>query len=63
MQEEPSNSGAYFFVCPRLKRILTNLNFMNKTIKYIGRRSIASSATGVVNYSIKEEAEILNFLK
>jgi 2-oxoglutarate dehydrogenase complex dehydrogenase (E1) component-like enzyme len=40
------NCGAYSHVNPRIKRILNNLNFEDKKLECISRRSVAAIAVG-----------------
>lgn len=46
MQEETLNSGAFFFVEPRLVRIARSLGLQNQDLICHARRAIASTATG-----------------
>lgn len=53
VQEEPDNMGAWFFIRPRLARLL------GKHIKYIGRNASASPATGFPHIYRQEQAAII----
>jgi 2-oxoglutarate dehydrogenase E1 component len=52
VQEEPENMGAWFFVRPRLERLI------GKPLEYIGRNAAASPATGFPNIYRKEQAAV-----
>ncbi len=52
VQEEPENMGGYFFVKPKLEKLL------KKPIHYIGRKAASSPATGFHNIYRKEQASI-----
>jgi len=53
VQEEPENMGAWFFMRPRLAKLL------GKHIKYIGRKPAASPATGFPHIYRREQAAII----
>jgi 2-oxoglutarate dehydrogenase E1 component len=52
VQEEPENMGAWFFVQPRLEKLI------GKPIEYVGRNAAASPATGFHNIYRKEQAAV-----
>ena len=52
VQEEPENMGAWFFVRPRLEKII------GKPLEYIGRNAAASPATGFPAIYRKEQAAV-----
>ena len=52
VQEEPMNMGAWFFVRPRLEKII------GKPLEYVGRNAAASPATGFPNIYRKEQAAV-----
>jgi 2-oxoglutarate dehydrogenase E1 component len=53
VQEEPANMGAGSFVLPRLE------NLIGKPVRFIGRKSSASPATGFPPVYRQEQADIL----
>jgi 2-oxoglutarate dehydrogenase E1 component len=52
VQEEPENMGAWFFVRPRLEKII------GEPLEYIGRNAAASPATGFPAIYRKEQAAV-----
>jgi 2-oxoglutarate dehydrogenase E1 component len=52
VQEEPENMGAWFFVRPRLEKLI------KKPLEYIGRNAAASPATGFPSIYRKEQAAV-----
>ena len=61
-QEEPQNMGAWFFVSSEISEILEKNNFKNKKLYYSGRKSSASTATGLFKRHIIEQEELINSL-
>jgi 2-oxoglutarate dehydrogenase E1 component len=55
VQEEPWNMGAWSFVQDRIRRILP----ASRSLRYVGRRESASTATGSFRIHEQEEAELL----
>jgi 2-oxoglutarate dehydrogenase E1 component len=53
VQEEPQNMGAWFFMRPRLTRLI------GKHINYIGRKASSSPATGFPHIYRREQAAII----
>ena len=53
VQEEPANMGGWGFVYPRLEELI------GKPLRYIGRTSAASPATGFANIYRQEQAAIV----
>jgi len=53
VQEEPQNMGAWFFIRPRLAKLI------GKHIKYIGRKASASPATGFPHIYRQEQAAVI----
>ncbi len=53
VQEEPENMGAWFFIRPRLERLL------GKQVQYIGRKASSSPATGFPHLYRQEQAAII----
>ena len=46
LQEEPKNRGAWFFVQPRLKKLLRDIGQPSVSVEYAGRSSMAAVAEG-----------------
>ncbi|MDA9708476.1 2-oxoglutarate dehydrogenase E1 component [Alphaproteobacteria bacterium] len=61
-QEEPKNMGAWFLVCSEIGEILEKNNFKNKKLYYSGRKSSASTATGLFKRHVIEQEELINSL-
>ena len=61
-QEEPQNMGAWFFVSSEISEILEKNNFKNKKLYYSGRKSSASTATGLFKRHVIEQEELINSL-
>ncbi len=59
-QEEPKNMGAWAFISPLITKILVENNFLNKECIYAGRKSAASTATGLYKRHIVEQEEFIN---
>jgi 2-oxoglutarate dehydrogenase E1 component len=55
VQEEPKNMGAWFFMEPRLRKLLP----AGATLTYRGRKEASSPATGVYKWHLKEEEEFI----
>ncbi len=59
-QEEPRNMGAWDFVDPRIERLLGLLqNMKAKRPIYVGRRSSASTATGLAKVHAAEQKNLV----
>jgi 2-oxoglutarate dehydrogenase E1 component len=54
VQEEPENMGAWFFVRPRLEKLI------GKPMEYIGRNAAASPATGFPSIYRKEQTAVID---
>ena len=61
-QEEPQKMGAWFFVFSEISEILEKNNFKNKKLYYSGRKSSASTATGLFKRHVIEQEELINSL-
>ena len=61
-QEEPQNMGAWFFMSSEISEILEKNNFKNKKLYYSGRKSSASTATGLFKRHVIEQEELINSL-
>lgn len=55
LQEEPKNRGAWFFVEPRLRKLLKDLGQLGLPIEYVGRPSMAAPAEGSQTIHKKEQ--------
>jgi 2-oxoglutarate dehydrogenase E1 component len=58
-QEEHKNMGAFFFVEPRIEKLLKDIKHKSKRAKYIGRASSASPAVGYMKLHIVELSNLL----
>ena len=59
-QEEPKNMGAWTFLDRRLEAVLLEAHpGQQKTVRYVGRREAASTATGLLNRHIFEQAQLV----
>ncbi|MGI8785176.1 MAG: 2-oxoglutarate dehydrogenase E1 component [Acidobacteriota bacterium] len=56
VQEEPQNMGAWFFVAPRIEKLLRK----NQRLSYVGRRESASPAIGSLHIHQKEQKELVD---
>ncbi|MEZ5648528.1 MAG: 2-oxoglutarate dehydrogenase E1 component [Alphaproteobacteria bacterium] len=54
-QEEPQNTGAWFFIDRRIESVLEELDHKSRRPKYIGRPEAASPATGNYKRHIAEQ--------
>ena len=54
--------GAWFFVSSEISEILEKNNFKNKKLYYSGRKSSASTATGLFKRHVIEQEELINSL-
>ena len=61
-QEEPKNMGAWSFVQPLIIKLLEDAEVNNKSIKYIGRKESASTATGLFKKHLQEQEQIIETL-
>ena len=61
-QEEPKNMGAWSFVQPLIIKLLEGAEVNNKSIKYIGRKESASTATGLFKKHLQEQEQIIETL-
>ncbi|MGA1198883.1 MAG: hypothetical protein ACO36I_20515 [Candidatus Latescibacterota bacterium] len=55
VQEEPQNMGSWDFMEPKLRKLLNNKG----SVRYIGRRPTAATATGVQKVHQAEQQEIV----
>ena len=58
-QEEPQNMGAWTFVAPRIEALLAELGTKQGRLIYVGRRPAASTATGLYQQHVKEQATLI----
>ena len=61
-QEEPKNMGPWSFVQPLIIKLLGGAEVNNKSIKYIGRKESASTATGLFKKHLLEQEQIIETL-
>ncbi len=61
-QEEPKNMGPWYFIQPLLIKLLSDVKAKNQSLKYIGRKESASTATGLFKKHLKEQNEIIETL-
>ena len=59
-QEEPENMGAWFFISPLIQNLLEKNKFKNTKLHYAGRKSSASTATGLFKRHEVEQDELIN---
>jgi 2-oxoglutarate dehydrogenase E1 component len=58
-QEEPQNMGAWAFVAPRIEAVLEQLSMPQTRLIYAGRPAAASTATGLYQQHVKEQATLI----
>ena len=58
-QEEPENMGAWSFISPILKEIISKGNFKNNKLFFSGRLRSASTATGLYKRHLKEQEKLI----
>ena len=58
-QEEPQNMGAWTFVAPRIEAVLAELGTRQGRLIYAGRPPAASTATGLYQQHVKEQATLI----
>ncbi|MBF97295.1 MAG: 2-oxoglutarate dehydrogenase E1 component [Alphaproteobacteria bacterium MarineAlpha9_Bin4] len=61
-QEEPKNMGAWSFVNPELKNLLSSAKVREQDIEYIGRKKSSSTATGLFKKHLEEQTKIIESL-
>ena len=54
-QEEPQNMGSWDFMEPKLRKLLDN----KKSVRYLGRKPTAATATGIQSVHLVEQQEIV----
>ena len=59
-QEEPENSGAWFFVDRRIEAVLTSLGNKAKRPSYVGREAAASPAPGLAKTHAQQQAKLVD---
>jgi 2-oxoglutarate dehydrogenase E1 component len=60
-QEEHENMGGFYFVEPRIEKVLTSINHKSKRARYVGRARAASPAIG--GYMKLHLQELAKFLE
>jgi 2-oxoglutarate dehydrogenase E1 component len=58
-QEEPKNMGPWGFIRSRVQNLLSNIQYKQTLIPFIGRRAAASPATGVFDRHLANQKNIL----
>ena len=58
-QEEPKNMGSWYFIQPRIERVLEKMASPVKRPVYAGRKSSASTATGLMSRHLKQQEELV----
>jgi 2-oxoglutarate dehydrogenase E1 component len=59
-QEEPKNMGAWTFIAPLIGDVLDELGRQSLRIKYAGRRTAASPATGYMKIHEREQKQLID---
>ena len=59
-QEEPKNMGAWTYISPLIEEVMLEIKADNNRIKYIGRSSQASTATGLFDRHVQEQKELID---
>ena len=59
-QEEPMNMGAWFFVSPFIQDVAEDIGCKSPRVRYAGRLSAASPATGSFARHAKEQADLVD---
>ncbi len=59
-QEEPKNMGAWTYISPLIEEVMLEIKADSNRIKYIGRSSQASTATGLFNRHVQEQKELVD---
>ena len=59
-QEEPKNMGAWSFVKPRLLTTLRENGSSQRTVRYVGRISSSTPASGGYKVHIKEQKQLVD---
>jgi 2-oxoglutarate dehydrogenase E1 component len=57
-QEEPKNSGAWFFMAPRIEEVLEQLGVATR-LRYVGRKEAASPAPGYLKIHDREQKALV----
>ena len=58
-QEEPRNMGAWYFIRPKIEKLMEKLKF-KKRLKYVGRGHSASTAAGYASVHNRKQKEVVN---
>ncbi len=59
-QEEPMNAGAWFYVNPLIERMLAPLDTKHKRPRYVGRKALAATATGLASVHARDQAALVD---
>ena len=58
-QEEPKNMGAWTYISPLIEEVMMDLKTKKFRVKYIGRPSQASTATGLFSRHLEEQQKLI----
>jgi 2-oxoglutarate dehydrogenase E1 component len=59
-QEEPRNMGAWSFVAELIEEVVDELGFAHPQLRYAGRPTAASPATGITGHHEREQRELID---
>ncbi len=59
-QEEPRNMGAWTFVSELIEEVVAELGFAHPVLRYAGRPTAASPATGIAGHHEREQRELVD---
>ncbi|MEL6550344.1 MAG: 2-oxoglutarate dehydrogenase E1 component [Pseudomonadota bacterium] len=59
-QEEPKNQGGYSFIDPNLEWVLGRIKAKHPRVRYVGRATSASPATGLASTHKKQQADLVD---
>jgi 2-oxoglutarate dehydrogenase E1 component len=59
-QEEPRNMGAWTFVSEFIEEVVVEMDFSHPTLRYAGRHTAASPATGIAGHHEREQRALID---
>jgi len=59
-QEEPKNMGAWTYIYPLIEEVMMDIETKIIRVKYIGRSSQASTATGLFSRHLEEQKNLID---
>jgi 2-oxoglutarate dehydrogenase E1 component len=59
-QEEPRNMGAWTFVSELIEEVVGEMGFTDPDLRYAGRLTAASPATGLADQHAREQAALVD---